>query len=487
MKKKTIGVISDDLQGIKLAELISGHGFSVAYMHVGFDNMTAEEQNDFITGTEKSGFSVMPDNESFLLSLEEPRKIFMISRSVVLNGDFLITLLESLNSGDTLVNMCDMDFIDAQKICAEQRERGVNYLPTGYCGGVITPDVGLSALPSGVFAGYEAVKPVFSEISARDEDGFMCSPYIGPDGSGQFVKMVFNGLEYAMLEIYSEAISLIKAYCTDDQDDIVELLSDMRNSEADSFILEVLTDICSRYDRETGKAVTELVSDRVEYGKSVQWAVKESLGMGVPLSMVYSALEIRLLSQMKNERVASSRLTGNSGMQEKAPGEMREFNEMLRSAIYISVLCALAQSFAFLRKASEKYVWDLDFVAIARTIQINSLSRSRALSRTIEAIGRNNKIVNLFNDPYFRNIASQYTEPLKKVLALAADAGITAGTMQCALNYMITYSSSKMDSGIIQLARDYLHADGFERSDTSGRFQANWDKNERLVDLKKSN
>ncbi len=484
MKLYSVGLVTDDEKSLELASVIAKSGFTVSMYMTEFDTLTAEEQNTFMNDCAAISVNVCPDRESFLLSLESPKKIFLFSSSADFNSRYLNSLLNDLAADDVLANLCDMNYIEAGEIVEAQKKRGVFYLPTGFPRGKFTIDSGISIMPGGYYEGYEKFRPVFSEIASRDIEGFVCCPYIGPAGSGQYVKMVINGLEYALLEIDSEMISLIRSFCTDDEDDMIGILSEINSTESESFFLEMFTDIYSRYDADTGLPITSIVSDRVEYGRSVVWLCNEGMNLGIPMSIISSALELRFLSSVKNERIASSKMIGEFDIQKVPEPNRRLFIERLRKAAYLSGICAFAQCFGLLRRASEKYNWDLDLLAISRTMQVNSYTRSRCLNRVIDAFDRNLKLLNLFTDPYFQKCASSYSSSLRYIISSGISSGIAMPAMSAALQYLDQYRAADLNSGIIQLSRDYINGVGFQRIDRSGLYNANWGDQERLLQQK---
>ncbi|MBO4356455.1 MAG: hypothetical protein J5850_06360 [Clostridia bacterium] len=484
MKLYAVGLVTDDDKGLDLASVIAKRGFSVSLYMTSFDTLTSDEQSKLMNDCAALSINVSPDMESFILSLEEPKKVFMYSCTQDFNSRILMPLLAEFKEDDVLANLCDMNYIEAGKIVEEQKKRGVYYLPTGFPRSKITVESGISIMPGGYYDGFDKMRSVFTEIAARDEEGFVCCPYIGPAGSGQYVKMVVNGLEYALLEINAELISLIKSFCTSNEDDLVEILSEINSTESESFFLEMFMDIYSRYDAETGLPITAVVSDYVEYGRGVVWMCNEGMNLGIPMSMVSASLEHRFLSSMRNERIASSKMIGDLPVQRVPESNRRLFIERLRKCAYLSGICAFAQCFGLLRSASEKYNWDLDLLAISRTMQVNSYTRSRCLNRVIEAFDRHNKLLNLFTDPYFQKCASSYSNSLRYIINTGISGGIAMPAMSAALQYIDQYRSLDLNSGIIQLSRDYINESGFQRKDKPGIFNANWENQERVVQQK---
>ena len=484
MKLYSVGLVTDDAKGLEIAGVISKNGFTVSVFMTEFDTLTSDEQNVFMNSCASMSINVSPDLESFLISLESPKRIITYGYAPDFNSKNLNTVLSALEPDDALVNLCDMNYIEAGSIVEEQKKRGVYYLPTGFPRGRFSPESGLSIMPGGYYEGYDKFRPILLDIAARDEEGFVCCPYIGPAGSGQYVKMVISGLEYALLQIDSELVTLIRSFCTQDEDEIVGILSDINSTESESFFIEMFADIYSRYDSLTSLPVVTVVSDFVEYGKVVVWMCNEGMDLGIPLSVVSASLELRFLSAIKNERIASSKMIGELPFQKVSEPDRRLFIERARKGAYLAGICAFAQCFGLLRRASEKYNWELDLLAISRTMRVNSYTRSRCLNRVIEAFDRNYKLLNLFTDPYFQKCVSSFNGSLRHVLSTAVSAGIAVPAMSAALQYIDQYRSPDLNSGIIQLSRDYINGSGFQRIDRPGTYNANWENQERIVQQK---
>ncbi len=482
MKKIDVGIIIYDNSDFELAASVARHGFNVAVYADSFETMTGDEQKKILDSSSSAGMELIYELDAFLSALEIPRKIIMFSESAGLSDRILDTVLFKLDAGDVISNFCNMNYIKAGHIVEEQKKRGILYLPTGFPKGHIASDEGLAIMPGGYYEGYEILKGIFGEIAARDENGFICAPYTGPAGSGQYIKMVVDGIEYAMMEINIETVSLIRRFCDVDHDDMVDILSDLNSTESGSYFLEMLSDIYSRYDNETGKPMTEIVSDAVDYDAGAVWCCDEAMKLGMPFSVVYSSVEMRFLSLLKSERISSSRLIDDIEISPVPLSERRSFIDRLRKGTYLAGLCAVAQCFALLRAASDRYLWDLDLLAIARTMQVSTYTRSRSLNRVIEAFDRNNKLLNLFADPYFGKCAASYISYLREIVSLANDNGIPVPAISAALQYLDSYTALRLDSGTIQLAKDYLNNTGFERTDFSGRFHGNWTEHERNID-----
>ncbi len=230
--------------------------------------------------------------------------------------------------------------------------------------------------------------------------------------------------------------------------------------------------------------ITTVASDLVAYGRGVVWLCNEATKLGMPVSVVNASLELRFLSAPKNERIAASKMIGDLETEKIPEAKRRLFLDRLRNSAYLAGICALAQCFGLLRSASEKYNWEIDLLAVSRTMQVNSYTRSRCLNRVIEAFDRNEKLVNLFTDPYFRKCVSTYSGNLRAILKLGITAGIPLPAMSAALQYVDCYKSSDLGSGIIQLSRDYINGSGYQRNDRQGVFQANWSDHERMLKQK---
>jgi len=136
--------------------------------------------------------------EEFVQSIETPRRILLMVKAGFATDATIQELLPHLDKGDILIDGGNTFFKDTVRRNEELANSGINFIGTGVSGGEEGALKGPSIMPGGQKEAYELVAPILTKIAAVAEDGEPCVTYIGADGAGHYVKMVHNGIEYAI-------------------------------------------------------------------------------------------------------------------------------------------------------------------------------------------------------------------------------------------------------------------------------------------------
>jgi 6-phosphogluconate dehydrogenase len=312
-------------------------------------------------------------------------------------------------------------------------------------------------------------------ISAK-VGGDPCCTYIGPDGAGHYVKMVHNGIEYGDMQLICEAYQLLKDVLNVSTDELYEIFSEWNKGELDSYLIEITTDIFTKKDPETGKAMVDVILDSAGQKGTGKWTSQSSLDLGVPLSIITESVFSRFLSAMKQERVAASKVLSGPNVS-KYTGDRAEFIEAVRKALYASKICSYAQGFAQMRAASVEYNWSLDYGSIAMIFRGGCIIRARFLQNIKDAYDRDPELKNLLLDGYFQDVVGNYQESWRSVVATAVTRGIPAPAFASALAYYDSYRTERLPANLLQAQRDYFGAHTFQRLDKEGSFHFNWMEN----------
>lgn len=476
-----IGIISNQEIGCELARTLGSKDYTVSLFPDGVEFQNEEEQAQFCAQYHSSMVSVMLDLESLLTSIESPKRIFLAGDQADYADDVLKRMLSHLEAGDILIDLCDVKFPRVVDRAEKVRETGAFYLSSGMLRGDSKIFQGVSILPSGAFQAYDAVRNILMSFSAKMDGDFYCCPYIGPDGSGQYVKMVHDGLTDTLLSIYAEGIAVLRTVLQCDTDELAEILSQWNSGECGSYLLDVLCEVARKYDATTEFPMIDVVLDKADCRPGTRWTIESALSLDVPVPTIYAAATACAFSQMKNERIASSKLVKSIPLRNVDPIVRKSFLLCVQHAVYLASLCAFCQSFALLKKASDHYAWELNLLSIAKAYQGSSFIRSEALFRVIEALERKNNLTNLFTDPYFKSIADRYSMELRDVIKRCVSIGLCASCLCGTVSYLDSYRASVMAFGVNALAWDYIQGDGFERTDRSGLFQGVWDNPDRML------
>lgn len=334
------------------------------------------------------------------------------------------------------------DFHDSNRRIRELREHGIRFLGVGVSGGEKGALNSPALMPGGDLEAYRLVAPILEKIAAH-VDGKPCCTYIGPAGSGHYVKMVHNGIEYADMQLISEAYQFLTA------------------------------NILSKTDQETGKPMMEVILDKAGQKGTGKWSSQEALDLGVPSTIITEAVYARYLSSMKSERICAEKLlAGSSPAKEKMDKEY--WVNLMKEALYMGKLCTYAQGFYQYQGASAKYGWSLDLGEIALIFRGGCIIRADFLNKIYRAFKENRDLANLLLAPCFLEKTNRYQASLRKVVMKGMESGLSLPCFSSALSFCDGCRSSRTGVNLIQAQRDYFGAHKYERIDQEGTFHTNW-------------
>jgi 6-phosphogluconate dehydrogenase len=467
MAKQQIGVVGVGVMGKSLALNFESRGYSVAIYDVSEEkvNEILEKHNDKqLTGTSSV--------EAFTESLEKPRKIVMMVPAGEITDKAIDSLLPHLDKGDILMDGGNTYFEDTIRRNKALEEKGINFIGAGVSGGEEGALYGPAIMPSGQKEAYDLFEPFLTAISAK-VNGEACSTYIGPDGSGHYVKMVHNGIEYSDMQLICEAYYLMKNVLGLDAKELHEIFKEWNEGELDSYLIEITADIFTKIDEETGKPLVEVILDTAGQKGTGKWTSISSLDLGVPLSIITESVFARFISAMKDERVKASKIL-KGPVNSKFDGSKEDFIEKIRKALYLSKICSYAQGFAQLQSASEEYNWNLKPGEIAMIFRGGCIIRAGFLQEIKKAYDREPQLTNLLLDPYFKEIVENYQEDAREVAATAIKLGIPVPGLASAIAYFDSYRAASLPANLLQAQRDYFGAHTYQRIDKEGTFHTDW-------------
>ncbi len=467
MASYDFGVIGLAVMGQNLALNVEGKGFSVAVF-----NRTTERTKEFTTGPAK-GRNVFGAEtlEDFIASLSRPRKILLMVKAGQPVDDFIEHLLPHLDKGDVLIDGGNSFFQDTIRRGKMLSGKGILYIGTGISGGEEGARHGPSIMPGGQKEAYDLVAPIFNKIAAQ-VDGEPCSTYIGADGAGHYVKMVHNGIEYGDMQLIAEAYSLLRHALNLDARRLHDVFAKWNQGDLNSYLIEITADILTRKDDEIGRPLVEMILDKAAQKGTGKWVSQSALDLGVPAPTITEAVFARMMSAIKDERVAASKIL--RGPSTTYGGDQRTFIEAIRRALYASKVCSYAQGFALMREAGKEYGWELSFGEIAKIWRGGCIIRAQFLHRITEAYQRDPDLANLMLDPFFKDILERAQEDWRHVVASAATLGYPIPGFSSALAYFDSYRRERLPANLIQAQRDYFGAHTYERVDKEGSFHTEW-------------
>ena len=454
-----IGLIGLAVMGENLVLNMESKGFTVAVF-----NRTTEVTDRFAAGRAK-GKNIVPAQtlEAFVQSLKRPRKAMIMVKAGAPVDGVIRQLLPLLEAGDIIIDGGNSLWTDTQRREKELAPLGIHFMGCGVSGGEEGALKGPAMMPGGSQESWEAVSPIFRKIAAQ-VDGEPCCRWMGPDGAGHYVKMVHNGIEYGDMQLICEAYAILKAAIQPTPEEFHQIFADWNQGELNSYLIDITEKIFAKYDPETGKAIVDLILDKAGQKGTGKWTVAHAVEMGVPLSTIAAAVEARIISSMKEERVEASKALPAP---EPAPfiGDRARLIEAVRDALYASKIVSYAQGFVQLGAAGALYNWNLNFGDIATIWRGGCIIRAQFLNRIKAAYENDPALKNLLLDPFFRGIIAKTQPNWRYAICTAIEQGVAAPAFSASLAYYDSYRSANLPANLLQAQRDFFGAHTYERID----------------------
>lgn len=467
MSKPHFGLTGLAVMGQNLARNVAHKGFPIA-VH----NRTAEKTEKFMEEHGSEGdFHGSTDTASFVAAMEAPRAIMIMVKAGSPVDAVIADLKPHLDKGDLLIDGGNSLFTDTERRVKELESEGFHFLGTGVSGGEEGALHGPSIMPGGSEAAYEIVKPIFTKIAAQVDDTPCCT-FIGEGGSGHYVKMVHNGIEYADMQLIAEAYDLLKNVLGLSNEEIGNVFTQWNEGDLDSFLIEITAQIFKTKDPETGGYLVDSVLDKAAQKGTGKWTSQSSLDLGVPLTGITEAVFARCLSALKDQRVAASRIL--PGPTATFSGNRDTFITDIRDALYASKVVAYAQGFDQMLSAAAEYDWHLHPGEISTIWRGGCIIRARFLNRIREAYDAKPDLQNLLLDPYFTEAVKKGQDGWRRVVSEAARLGIPVPAFSSSLSYYDGYRRERLPANLIQAQRDLFGAHTYERVDRPGTFHSKW-------------
>lgn len=465
-----IGLIGLAVMGENLVLNMERNGFICAVY-----NRTTSKVDDFIKGRGAGKkFIGCHSIEDLVKNLKRPRKIMLMVKAGDVVDHFIDQIVPYLEAGDIIIDGGNSHYPDSNRRERTLREKGIYFVGAGVSGGEEGALNGPSIMPGGAEEAWPAVKPIFQKIAAKVEDGTPCCDWVGPEGSGHFVKMVHNGIEYGDMQLICEAYDLLKSVAGLSNAELATTFDTWNKGELDSFLIEITAEIFKKKDDETGKDMVDVILDTAGQKGTGKWTATVGLDFGVPVTLIGEAVFARCISALKEERVKASKSI--RGPKVVGATDKKQFVADVERALYLSKIVSYAQGFSLFREAAKEFKWKLNYGGIALMWRGGCIIRSKFLGKIKEAFDRDINLTNLLLDPFFCEVVQQGQDGWRRVIAAAAMNGIPTPAMSSALGYLDGYRTERLPANLLQAQRDFFGAHTYERTDKPRGefFHTNW-------------
>ena len=467
MTQYQFGLIGLAVMGENLVLNIERNGFSVAVY-----NRTAERTDAFIAGPgQGKNIKACYSLPELADSLVKPRKIMLMVKAGAPVDEVIQQVLPVLEKGDLIIDGGNSFFQDTERRAIALEKQGINYIGTGVSGGEEGALWGPAIMPGGQPEAYKMVEPILTAIAAKAE-GEPCVAYIGPRGAGHYVKMVHNGIEYGDMQLIAEAYDILHRALGLSAEELHAIFADWNEGELKSYLIEITSEIFTHYDPETGQPIVDLILDEAQQKGTGKWTSQNALDLGAPTQTINSAVESRIISAYREERVAASKVL--PGPAATFTGDRQQLIQDVRNALYASKICSYAQGMTLLKKASDEYGYGLNLGQIAKLWRGGCIIRARFLNDIAAAYQRNPALTNLLLDPYFKDAFLKRQASLRRVVQTAIELGIPCLAISASLAYFDAYRTDRLPANLTQAQRDYFGAHTYRRIDKEGVFHTEW-------------
>ncbi len=469
-EKYIFGMIGLGTMGRNLLLNMGDHGFRVC----GFDRdpqKVTQLEREFNNNEGVRGFNHLSE---FVRCLDRPRAIMMLVPAGAPVDEVINEVTPMLDKGDLLIDGGNSHFVDTSRRAKALRERGLHFFGMGISGGQDGARNGPSMMPGGDPVAYRTVQSLFETVAAK-VDRKPCVTYIGPGGSGHFVKMVHNGIEYAVMQVIAETYEILHKGLGLQGDEIHDIFAAWNEGRLRSYLMEITRDILAYRERGTFHLLVEDIKDEARSKGTGKWTSQVAMEIQVPVPTIDIAVSIRDLSAYKNLRIASSVRYASPA---SIGAETKPFLVALEQALYFATIIAYAQGMHLLSRASEVFHYNLKLEKIALIWRGGCIIRSAFLDEIFRAYQQNPALLHLMLDQKVASLLKGSEQSMRTVVSTATASGIAIPAYASALSYFDTIRSEHMPTNLIQAQRDYFGAHTYERVDKEGVFHTDWTERE---------
>lgn len=467
MERYNYGMVGLGVMGRNLLYNIADNGFSIAGFDL--DEEKVKELQEGATSTMKvKGIGSLED---FVSALESPRKIILMVPAGKPVDAVLENMTPFLDKGDIVIDAGNSYFEDTNRRIADLASKNLHFMGMGVSGGEKGARTGPSIMPGGDPEAFNLLKPMLESIAAK-VDNEACTAYMGKGSAGNYVKMVHNGIEYAIMQLISEAYDLLKRGAKLNNDQLYEVFKEWNNGEMNSFLIEITRDIFQQKDSLTDQHLVDQILDKAGAKGTGKWTSEQAMEIGVSIPTIDIAVTSRILSAYKEERVQASQLYPKEEI--ATPEDTALFIREVGDALYLATLISYAQGLALLVKASEEYKFEIPLKDVVKIWRGGCIIRSVLLEKFYTAYTKDPDLSNILLDSDIALIVKEKLGSLRKTSAFAVSNGISSLGIQTALGYFDAYTTEYLPINLIQAQRDYFGAHTYQRIDREGVFHTSW-------------
>lgn len=465
-EKFKLGMIGLGTMGRNLLLNMADHGFPVAGYDKDITKLDLLESEG--QGKPVKGFGTI---NSFVDSLDSPKAIMMLVPAGKAVDAVIRDLEPLLSKGDIIIDGGNSHFTDTTLRVKQLSEKGLHFFGMGISGGEEGARYGPSMMPGGDKVAFHFVQPVLEAIAAR-VDGSPCVTYIGPGASGHFVKMVHNGIEYAIMQLISDTYEILRRGFHLDNTEIHEVFANWNRGRLQSYLLEITSNIFLYKEDKANEFLIDVIKDEAKSKGTGKWTTQVATDIELPVPTIDVAVAMRNLSKYKSLRIAAAKQYASKESLKLA--NAGDLLPMLEKAFYFSMITIYAQGMHLLSKASAEYGYNLNLHEIARIWRGGCIIRASFLDIIFKAYDSDRNLQHLLLDADVKSVIDETVGAAREIIVKLVSAGISAPCYSSTLSYFDALRSENMPSNLIQAQRDYFGAHTYELIGKEGTFHSEW-------------
>jgi 6-phosphogluconate dehydrogenase len=454
------GLIGLGTMGRALLLNMLDHGNAV----VGYNRTPAKAQE--IEAETGGRLKVYSDLGEFVKSIRRPRAIMLLVTAGKAVDDVLEGMRPHLEADDFIIDGGNSHFHDTDRRIAEMSAQGLGFMGMGVSGGEDGARFGPSMMPGGTEAQYARVSRVLESVAAK-VNGVPCVARMGNGSAGHYVKMVHNGIEYAIMQAIAESCDVFKRGAWKDTPYLAEVFAKWNEGELQSFLTEITATVLRKRDDLTDGWLVDAISDKAKAKGTGKWTSQNAMDLGIPVPSIDAAVSARELSEAKSLREALETTFGSTGSCEVLEQDVHD-------ALLATQLLAYAMGMTQIRVANAEYGYDSNLETVATVWRAGCIIRSVQLEPIRAAFARQPDLYSLLQDSEFAAKVKRAIPGLRRVVESAVRAGIPVPVLAASLAYFDGMRSGRLPANVIQAQRDYFGAHTYERLDRDGVFHSNW-------------
>lgn len=468
MEKANIAVIGMGVMGANLARNFA----RIPGNRVAIYNRSGDRTEEILKEYPEANFIPAFTYEELAEVLETPRTAVIMVPAGAATDAVIDSLTEVFEPGDIIIDGGNSLYTDTMVREERVTDKGIEYVGVGISGGEEGALTGPSIMPGGSAEAWVTLQPLLEPIAAVAEDGEPCVTHVGTGGSGHFVKMVHNGIEYADMQLIAEAFVMLREGTGKTPAEIADVFAKWNETELDSYLIEITAEVLRQVDAKTGEPLVDVILDQAGAKGTGLWTTEAALNLGVPATAIAEAVFARSLSAQVDERKAAANLP--AGSEALVVEDVEAFEEMVRLSLYAAKMVAYSQGFDVIQTGAKEFGWTIDMSALAKIWRAGCIIRAQFLDRIAEAYDANPDLEVLMASDYFTDALSKALPSWRSFVAKAAEAGVPAPVFASSLAYYDGLRTERLSAAIIQGQRDFFGSHTYKKVTEEGTFHTLW-------------